>query len=398
MYHKLMYFWIVLFPVLLAGCKADVIGPITSDNKAPGPVSNVKATSGPGTVTLTYTLPSDENLLYVEAKYALNDGEEKVVKSSYYSSTMTLEGFGDTLEHAIRLYSVNKSEVASKDAVSVTAKAAENSIWEVFRSLSVIPDFAGIRIQATNKTRSNVVIQVLKDSLGEWYPYEAVYTSTDSINQAIRGLDTIAKKFAFYVRDKFQNNTDTLFSTLTPLYETTIPKSGYKSYPLPGDAAVQWSSTAISNLWDGYTQLWPYVCVSGPVTTLTPHYWTIDIGETAQLSRIIIWDYPEYLNSGRAYYYAGDPYIFEVWGSPNPPLDGSWNNWSLLGHYQEVKPSGSAYGTWTDEDYSEAAAGFSWDFNVNVPKMRYIRIKCIKNWSGTSYMSLGEIQVYGDPR
>lgn len=121
----------------------------------------------------------------------------------------------------------------------------------------------------------------------------------------------------------------------------------------------------------------------------------------AKLSRIVIWDYPEYVGSGgydRAYYYLGCPRRFEIWGSTDPPEDGSWDNWHKLGEYEEVKPSGLPYGQQNDEDYTTANAGVSWDFDINAPRVRYLRFKSLENWGGTTNLGIAEVQIYGDPR
>jgi hypothetical protein len=69
-----------------------------------------------------------------------------------------------------------------------------------------------------------------------------------------------------------------------------------------------------------------------------------------------------------------------------------------MGTFQAKKPSGSAYGVQTGEDYAAANAGFSYSLKIGAPKVRYLRIKNNKNWQGTTFMSVAEVQVYGDPR
>jgi hypothetical protein len=95
------------------GCKEDRLEPMGHDSTPPGQVSNVGVESLPGKVKLTYTLPGDPNLLYVKAVYRLNSGAMREIKASYYTNTMTLDGFGDTNVHDVQVYAVNRSEVAS---------------------------------------------------------------------------------------------------------------------------------------------------------------------------------------------------------------------------------------------------------------------------------------------
>lgn len=383
--------------VIFSGCKEDQIVPLENNTTPPGTVSNISVVNGPGTATLTYLAPTDKDLLYVKAVYTLANGKTAEVKASYYSNTLVLEGFGDTQTHEVKVYAVNRSEVASAP-VSVSVKPLENPIWAVYRSLKAIPDFGGLKFTAANATKADLSIEIMVESKGKYVPTSKnIYTAAVAINQSVRGLDTIAQKFAITIRDRWLNYTDTLYTTLKPLYETTIPKSGYRAVVLPTDVGQAYTSTALANMWDNDTMTWPKVSLT-VTTVLTPQWVTFDLGKAAILSRIVIWGYPEYQNAGRMYYFGGNLKEFEVWASENPPSDGSFNNWVKLGTFDTVKPSGSAYNVQTSEDYNYANAGINYTFDVFARKFRYLRIKSLKNWQGTTYQAIGEVQVYGDPR
>ena len=341
-------------------------------------------------------MPNNNNLLYVKAVYTLASGRVMEVKASYYGNTLKVEGFGDTEEHEVKLYAVTRSEIESAP-VSVKVKPLENPIWGVFRSIKAQADFGGLRFTAKNTAKADLAIEILtEDSKGKLVPTSKnIYTSIVDIDQAIRGYDPIARKFAITIRDRWLNYSDTLYTTLTPLYEAVIPKSGYKAVTLPSDVALN-TSTSIAGMWDGDTNGWPRVLMTSS-GVLTPQWVTFDIGKLSSLSRIVMWDYPEYLN-GRTYYYGGNLLDFEVWGTDNPPSDGSFTNWTKLGTFKSIKPSGSAYGVNTAEDNTTGAAGLNYTFDPGIPKVRYIRIKSLKNWQGTTFMAIGEIQLYGDPR
>lgn len=381
----------------LGACKEDVNGPLESNSNPPGSVSNVVVENLSGKAKISYSLPTDGDLLYVKAKYVLATGREMEVKSSFYGNSLIVEGFADTLEHEISLYTVNRSEVESPEPYRITIKPLEAPIWGVFKELDVLPTFGGIRVRAKNESRENVAILIMeKDEYGDWgINPNSIYTSTDSISYSLRGMDTLEREFAVTVRDRWLNYTDTLFTTISPLYETALPKSRYADYTLPGDAPRH-ASTPMSGMWDGEIMNWAAIYLTQAAFS-GPHVLTFDVGVMAKMSRIVIWDYPEYYN-GRSYYYLGNLKEFEVWGSDNPPSDGSFNNWVLLGSYNATKPSGLPFGQQNDEDYRIANAGFSWEFDDTAPRVRYLRIRSIRNWGGTTYMGVGEVQVYGDPR
>lgn len=382
---------------LFAACKEEAREISEKNSTPPGVISEARVTNLPGAAKIEYRLPPDQDLLYVKAVYTLSSGRAMEVKSSYYNNYLIVEGFADTVEYTIDLYAVNRSEVNS-ERVAVTIKPLENPIWEAFRSLEAIAAFGGIRISGENEFEKDITVMVMTDSLGEWVPsVDNIYTSVKQFDRTIRGLDTIPQTFAITIRDRYMNFTDTLVTTLTPLYETALPTSRYSALVLPTDASQEYESTGLNKMWDGDNFHWPNISLTKPGTT-TPQWVTFDTGVLAKMSRIVIWDYPEYTNSGRMYFFGGNLRNFEIWGSTNPPSDGSWDNWHLLGTFESVKPSGLPSGQQTDEDYQLANSGLSYDFDVSAPKVRYLRIKSNRNWQGSTFMSIAELQVYGDPR
>lgn len=388
----------VIMTFIFAGCSEERMEPFENNQNAPGQVKILDVKSGPGIVSLQYSLPKDEDLLYVKAVYSLHSGEQREVRASCYNNSMTLDGFFDTNEHEVKIYCYNRSEVASPPLL-IKVKADEHPIWGIYNSLEILPDFMGVKIKAENKTMSNVAISICYlDSLNEWKNLDGIYTSASSINQTIRGLDTLAYRMGVVLRDRFLNYTDTIYKTIIPYFEIALQKSKYRDFTLPGDAPQNDDgSRGLTRLWDGNTD--------AAQRMLTQENWpnpasiTIDLGQEAKLSRIKIWTYAEYMGSEKArYYYRGTPRFFEIWGSESPNQDGSWGSWTKMGSYEVTKPSGLPYGQTSDEDDRKASAGFDFDFNPESPKVRYLRFKSIENWMGTSWLDMTEIQVYGDNR
>lgn len=380
---------------LIVSCDQNNLEPLENNSTPPDQVENVAVENLAGKAKITYTLPSNQDLLYVKAVYTLASGRIMEVKSSYYNNSLTVEGFADTDEHEIKLYAVNRSETESIPVV-VKIKPLEAAIWGVFRSIVSKPAFGGVFIEASNLTRENLSILVMeKDEQSDWVVNpRSIYTSTDIIGKTIRGFTPVNHDIAITVRDRWLNTTDTIFTSVTPYEEFTLAKSGYKHFPLPGDTKTH-TSAIPSGMWDGNIMDWPKVFLTdGSVPG--QHVVTFDTGVLAKMSRIVIWDYPEYYN-GRTYYYIGDLKEFEIWGSASPNPDGSLDSsWFKLGTYNAVKPSGLPFGQQTTEDYDTAVAGFSWEFDVNAPKVRYLRIVSLKNWAGIGTMAIGEVQVYGN--
>lgn len=92
------------------GCQNDYVKPLENDKEAPSPVRDVAYIKQPGAVLLTYTLPSDPDLLYVAARYTNKEGKKYEFKSSYFTNTLLVEGFGDTDTYSLDVYAVDRSE------------------------------------------------------------------------------------------------------------------------------------------------------------------------------------------------------------------------------------------------------------------------------------------------
>jgi hypothetical protein len=369
--------------------------PFSHDKTPPGKVHNVSVNNMPGGAIISFTAPKSKNLLYVKADYTITNGKHEESKVSFYKNSLKVQGYADTLKHNVSLYAVNKSG-ATSDSVNVIIKPKPAPILDIFKSLKVRPAFGGINVSAENPEQSNIAILILqKNDLGQWKPSSnSIYTSLDSVNYTLRGLDTLKQKFGFTVRDQWLNYTDTLFTTLKPLFETAIPKSGYTGIRLPGDAPSNYGTT-INRMWDGDEINWPNVYQTKPGQG-KPAVITFGIGEKAKISRVVIWDYPEYYN-GRTYYYAEALKKFQIWGTNHIDGSGSFKNWTLLGTYTEHKPSGLPYGQQSNKDYQKARAGFSWPVGINKPAVKYLRIKVLSNWEGSYWTCISELQVYGNP-
>ena len=282
-----------LAAVALSCREENMLKPLESNTTPPGVVSNVTVENKHGGAELTYTVPSDDDLSYIKAEYILPNGKLRTVKASYYSNQILVDGFSQPGEYKVKLYAVNRSEAVSKP-VEVIIHPEESPIWNIYRSMKVNASFGGIQVTAENEDRANIAILIMqKNEYGEWVADpNSIYTATDKINASKRGMDTTARDFAFVVRDRWLNYTDTLYKTISPLFETKIPQSGYRGFRLPGDAASH-TSTAHSGMWDGNILDWPKIYMTQAAISGV-HNTTVDLGVKARLSRLVIWDYPEY--------------------------------------------------------------------------------------------------------
>jgi hypothetical protein len=393
--YKFLLPALVLLTGLWSCKKRDVIGPLEHSGIQPGKVTNGKVENLKGEARITYTLPTDEDLLYVKAVYEIRKGVTREAKASFYTNSLLVDGFKDTSATEVTLYAVNRSEVVS-EPYTVTVKPLMPAYLSSFDSLKVGPTFGGINIRTANPDAKPLsIIVLLKDQFGQWAQYGAVYSSLKQINQSLRGMDTVKKNFAIYIRDQFQNQSDTLFSDLSPLYETLIPKSGFSEYPLPGDLAINAYGRQMRHLWDNLYSGWHTAVASYETITDTTNgvWFTFDMGVTAQLSRFTWWHYPD-----PRYFENASMKVYELWGTTNPTPNGSWNGWTKLAECRETKPSGLPYGTENSDDKAAGEAGSGWEIPISAPPVRYIRVRHKYNWSGLRQTLTGcEISIWGKP-
>ncbi|TDD93835.1 DUF4959 domain-containing protein [Flavobacterium cellulosilyticum] len=385
-----------LFGVLFSCSKDQGASPLEHSTIAPGEISNIAIQNLPGKAKLTYSLPNDKDLLYIVAQYTLENGTKMEVKSSYYNNSMILEGFTGLTEKEVTLYAVNRSEVKSKP-VKVSVAPLRAPVYSVFDSMTLQPDFGGIRIKADNPTNENLAFLIMtKNIQGNWEPLpNSIYTTTSEINQALRGFDTIKQQFALVVRDRWLNKSDTLFQEVKPIYETLMPKSNYAAIHLANDSKVI-GTYPVKNLWDGqFLEYWGSYFTDRTID-VGNHLVTFDVGKVTKLSRLKLWQFSEPIGGQRLYYYLGAIKKFRIWGS-NTLNDGNLSGWTLLGDFDIKKPSGLPYGQENNDDLLAAIDGQDFEISIDMPAVRYLRIECIENWSGGQFMAVSEVQVYGNP-
>ncbi|MEJ2881590.1 DUF4959 domain-containing protein [Pedobacter sp. GR22-6] len=388
---------LLLFTLLciLFSCKEEELRqPAENDTTVPQLVSNVKVENLSGKARITYKLPNDKNLLYVKAVFTLANGTNFEAKSSFYKDTVVVEGFADTQEHEVKLYSVSRSEVLSEPTI-VKVKPLEAPFQKVFKSIRVLDAFGGYNLTATNPTRDNISIIVMRRNAFNEFEvdnFKSIFTRTDAVLSKIRGLSTTKQELAIFVKDKWGNSSDTLYTDINPIFEAKLDPQLFRALVLPGDAPQVTNGAALVYAWDGRLG-WPYTSFTHQINGGdVPHMVTFDTGVSAKLSRVWIRPFPE----GTRYYYLSTMKRFEIYGSSSPNLNGALDaSWILLGSYTVVKPSGLPYGNDNAEDQATAAAGFSWDVDLAAPKVRYLRIRCLENWAGGTAQSINEIEVYG---
>ncbi len=373
------------------GCaKVDVNAPKTTGKK-PDPVTQYTVTSMYGAAKIKFRMPEAEDLLYVKAAYKLSSGKSYVAKSSLYKDYLVVEGFEKEGSYEVTLYAVAKGEVES-DPTDITVDVLTPPYILARNSVAVEPTFGGVFTKLINEVEADFSVYLLdKNEKGEWTDKYIHYTNSAQPNFAVRGYDTIPREFGVFVKDQWGNISDTLITTIQPMFEEPIPTAGWKKYLLPGDQTdphPSYPTWVFEGMWDG-THNDTRFFHTAPVLPLWPSTFTIDLGLTAILSRTRI-----YPHSGLRFA-SNSLKTFEIYGSNDPSLDGSWDGWTKLGLFEVIKPSGAPLGTVTAEDTQAALAGFDFEFPSGIPPYRYIRFQVLSVWGGTQSISIDELMLWG---
>jgi hypothetical protein len=389
---------ILFFALSLAfyACKEDQMDPIEGDSSAPGALTNPKVENLPGGAKITYTLPQDPDLLYAEAVYLDAKGIPVKFKSSYYTNNIFVEGFADSLEHEVEIYAVDRSGNRST-GTRVAVQPKTPPYMATLKSIEVKPDFGGISVSFVNETKAQLAIEVLTpDSSGTLKTAYTFYTQRDRASFSVRGFASEPRKFFVQVSDKWKHRSDPKETQLTPIYEQMLDKSKFREVKLPGDARTDAWGGKMQNIWDGKAlgDVDNSAAHTGNTGTGVPMYFTFDLGVEAKLSRFNL----KMVQDDKHWFNDVSPKKYEVWGTLNPNPDGSFNGWTKLASVENKKPSGLPVGMITEDDRIAGRIGDEVVFASDLPKVRYIRLRCLDNWSGNTNMVMTEVTFWGNDK
>ncbi len=381
---------------LTLSCSEDDLNqhsPIEKGGPKPANVTGVKVENKSGAAVITYQLPDDPNLQYVLAEYETNKVQREA-KTSRYNDTLYVDGFHKEGEYDITLYTVSKSEVKS-DPLNVKVHPTTPAYRNVAGTIQLMDDFGGVNVLFDNPEQAKIALVVVtKDANGDLIPVESFYTQNQTGNFSVRGYDTTPRTFGVYVKDRWNNYSDTLFQEITPMFETRLDKTKYRPYVLPLDQGPGWG-WVMTNFWDNNLGTGFHTLQGGEPR---PHRFTFDLGVTAKLSRFKLLQ-----RTGDYLYMHGNPKEFVLYGSdvaPNP--SGSWEGWTTLLHCHSIKPSGLPTGQNTEDDRLHAMGtdglGEEFIFPLSAPPVRYIRMEIVKNWGNTDFFHAMEITFWGSPQ
>ncbi|BDD07615.1 hypothetical protein FUAX_00470 [Fulvitalea axinellae] len=382
--------FLALAVALASGCsEEDHFIREGSDGSAPASVSELQVESLPGGAKISYKVPADKDLLFVKAKYRVNSQTERETKTSAFTNFIVVDGFGDMEEKTISITTVDRGGVESSP-VEVKVTPMEPPVTSVFKTLELREDFAGVNMTWQNEHLANLAFIILaKNDDGVLEEREAVYSSVEEGDFTLRGLDTLKNVFGAYVRDRWENRSDTILAELKPLFEEEIDRTKWSQLSGAGEVDLANWGGSFRAMVDYRTGISNYGHTKGNESL--PLYFSWDMKAKAKLSRIKIWQRP-----GGYQFQHQNPRVYEIWGSNDPSTDGSFSGWTKLITCESIKPSGLPYGKVSQEDNALVNRGEEFKFPAAASAYRYLRFVMLANWTpGGKDLHISEMGCWG---
>lgn len=393
--------FVLLMTLFVGACKESEspVEIISNDMTKPDMVTDVHVENLNGAAKITYKLPNSKNLLYVLARYSINDETVRESKTSYYQDTILVEGFAREGEHEVSLYAVSRANVLSDPVVVKVQPKTPNYIL-INEGLEISPDFGGANFAGVNPTGAPISIHLLAfdDATNSFKERDPIYIHANTIDVSVRGFEPMERQFGVYTSDRYGNKSEIRYTSLVPLFETQLDKNKFFVYPLPSDAPV-WGDWVLRNFFDGNLTGNGWHTTTAPLTV-----GTFGLGQTAKISRFIF--YPRIQDNMYTYQNAKE---ITIWGSNvDNPQDANLprmsepgtvvGDWVNMGNFSHPNPPSGLPPTQANAaDNAFAAAGLDFSMPSAAPAVKYIRFVCRETWGGLNYINAMEITFFGSP-
>ena len=389
---KLLFLTILIFAV--SSCSKQDDGDTTPPSVLT--VDSVTPTNGGGIIS--YTLPNDDDILYVRAEYTNSNGVDVSRASSSYNNSIEIDGLNQTTALTITLYVVDENYNQSAP-IYVELVPLESFIYLVQESIEVNTDLGGFRINWEN-IQSKTVYVFVHINNGSEEEIRILSSNNSSESIAVRGLPSEEITISTRIED-FDENSTTLEEkgTLTPLFEQGIDKSTWTLVASQSVNGNAWEGASV-NFWDdvidttnnnsdnSYFMIWRDLnggSLNWPLDLV------IDLNKNVKVTRFTVWQ--------RAYWYNGPsdiPYYFQEENMKSFTIYASNDAqvWEELGQFDIGDPRDSE-GNIPQSALDSAANGHEFELDEVSESFRYLKFSVTSNYGSEAYVNGSEITMYG---
>ncbi len=397
---KLFTYTIIFLLALNAGsCKKNE----SDDTTAPGKVSITAVIPTHGGAKIAYTLPNDDDVLFVKAKYTNSLGNEVFKVSSYYKDTIEIDGFNDMTERTVELFAVDYNNNES-ESVSTKVTPLISYIYLVQESVSIQADLGGVRVQWVNPSKKMVHVHLQYKGPGV-DTVRIVSSSFEHYGFNLTGMDSVEYEFSALVEDFAGNKTDNKFlAHATPMFEELIAKD---SWTLMANLSVdgnEWEGVT-QNFWDGVVDTHQdasdnsYFIINRGSNGGSLNYpldIVIDLNKHAIVNRLVVWQ--------RAYAYSAEesqgvsaiPYYYqsENMKAFNIYVSNDALEWKLAGEFEIHDPKDDE-GNVPEADILEALNGHHFDLENVTEPFRYLKFGITSSFGSEENVYGSELSLFG---
>ena len=390
--NKILLFSIFMFATLFSCTSEEDL-----DTKAPESVTNISVTPTNGGGVINYSLPTDDDILYVKAVYTNSQGEEVFRVSSKHTSAIEVNGLNQTTPLKVKIYVVDESENSS-EAAEIEFTPLKSFIFLVQESIQITPDLGGVKIAWDNIASKTVFVYVhILDGANEIIRILSSNNAQENI--FIRGLASTEMTFSTKVEDFDGNITDLEDKgKYTPFFEEKIDKS---TWSLMSGQSIN------GNAYEGRTvNFWDDI-VDTVETDADNSYFiatrdnnggslnfpldiVIDFNKNVKIQRFIVWQRAYWYNGGGVTYHYQEENLksFNLYSSTDN------QTWNLLGEFDIGDPRDGA-GNISAAAFQEAIDGHEFSLDNTSDAFRYLKFQITSSYGSTQLLVGSEITLFG---
>ena len=139
------------------------------------------------------------------------------------------------------------NELLKREATTFTSTVYTAREFCLMAPKSLGPKSLVIACSHSGNTQCMHVLR--RNKAGDYEPLDELYTKRKNGEAQFLGLPALTKDFAIYITDRWNNSSDTLTATLTPIFEMQIPYTDIKPYNMTGDTPSE-HGWLVDYLWD----------------------------------------------------------------------------------------------------------------------------------------------------